>query len=205
MKKTIDLRAAACPDPVVETRRAMGRRGTNEITVILDNDASCDHVTRMARNEGWEVQVDDRGMGEFIVTLKRSGGGSGPAEVSGPEPSTDASADGSILPVLVESDGIGGGSEELGRMLMRAFVGSLREASPGPTHLIFMNRGVFLTTEGSLLLGDLKELESEGVSVLSCQTCLDYFKLMDGLRVGRAADMTEIVSLLLSSSRPFKI
>ncbi len=69
--KPIDLRGRACPDPVVEMRRLMKDRDTREITVILDDDASCDIVTLMARKEGWEVQVDDRGMGEFIVTLRR--------------------------------------------------------------------------------------------------------------------------------------
>ena len=69
--KTIDLKSGACPDPVAEARRIMKELDANEITIILDSDAFCDHITRMARNEGWEVQVDDRGMGEFIVTLKR--------------------------------------------------------------------------------------------------------------------------------------
>jgi len=198
--KTIDLRGRACPAPVVETRRIMDGRDTDEITVILDNDASCDNVTRMARNEGWEVQVDDRGMGEFIVTLRRGEGRGERAGDSGGSPAA-ACRDGAIITVLVGSDGLGGGNEELGRMLMRAFVKTLREAAPRPTHVLFLNRGVFLTTEGSVLLDDLKELEKQGVAVLSCGTCLDYFKLKGSLRVGKVTNMLEIVSLLLQSDR----
>ena len=65
--------------------------------------------------------------------------------------------------VLITADTIGKGDEELARILMRSFLKCLKEASPLPSAIHFLNRGVFLTTEGSDLLDDLRELAGQGV------------------------------------------
>jgi intracellular sulfur oxidation DsrE/DsrF family protein len=59
--------------------------------------------------------------------------------------------------------------------------------------LLFVNSGVFLTTEGSESLEALKELEKRGVEILSCGTCLDYYHLKEKLMVGKVTNMFEIV------------
>jgi AICAR transformylase/IMP cyclohydrolase PurH len=61
---------------------------------------------------------------------------------------------------------------------------------------MFLNRGIFLTTEGSEVLDVLKELEASGIEVMSCGTCLDYFHRKDGLQVGRISNMYETLEIL---------
>ena len=91
------------------------------------------------------------------------------------------------------------------------FVKTLKELDPRPERMIFANSGVRVTTEGSPpaggsdLIDDLKALERSGVEILSCGTCLDYYGLVDSLRVGRASNMYEIASSLLGAERVVKL
>jgi len=67
--------------------------------------------------------------------------------------------------------------------------------------MIFVNRGVYLTTSGSAELETIKTLEREGTAILSCGTCLDFYHLKDKLEVGQMSNMFEIASLLLEADR----
>jgi intracellular sulfur oxidation DsrE/DsrF family protein len=66
--------------------------------------------------------------------------------------------------------------------------------------IIFINAGVKLAAEGSDLLTVLKELEGLGVEVLSCGTCLDFFKLKEKLAAGKVTNMYDIVSSLVAAT-----
>jgi selenium metabolism protein YedF len=103
--------------------------------------------------------------------------------------------------VFVTSDQMGQGPEELGRILLRAFVKSCKELPTPPWRAIFVNSGISLTTEGSVLLDDLHELEAKGVEILSCGTCLDYFHAKEKLKAGRVSNMVEIVGSLAEADR----
>ena len=103
--------------------------------------------------------------------------------------------------VLFASDRVGEGPEELGRVLARSFVKTLREQGPLPWRLVFLNAGIALTTEGSPVVEDLRAMEAAGAEVLSCGTCLDYFHAKEKLLVGRVSNMREIVETLSQAGR----
>ena len=67
--------------------------------------------------------------------------------------------------------------------------------------IIFMNSGVFLTTEGSEVLEILQGLSQEGVQILSCGTCLDFYGIKDKLAVGEITNMYTAVEMLSSAER----
>ena len=52
-----------------------------------------------------------------------------------------------------------------------------------PKTMLFYNGGATLTTEDSDSLEDLKSLEAQGVEIMTCGTCLDYYGLKDKLAV----------------------
>ena len=105
------------------------------------------------------------------------------------------------LVVLFASDRIGDGPEELGRVLARSFVKTLREQGPLPWRMVFLNAGIALTTEGSVVAEDLQAMEAAGAEVLSCGTCLDYFHAKEKLLVGRISNMREIVETITQAGR----
>ena len=194
--KVIDVRGKPCPQPVVEARRAIDEGGAGPIRIILDDESSCENVARMARSRGWNVNVDDRGKGEYIITLSRGEEGEAAVRREGDPPEAPPRMDQGKIAVLVGRSTLGDGNAELGRLLMRSFIKTLAELSPPPAFILFVGSGVHLTTEGSDLLDDLGKLEAMGTALLSCGTCLDFFKLKESLKVGRVTNMFEIASIL---------
>lgn len=103
--------------------------------------------------------------------------------------------------VLITSDCLGTGNEELGKILMKAFLNTLWDHEPKPGKILFINRGVMLTTEGSEVLETLELLEKEGVEILSCGTCLVFYEIKDKLRIGKITTMPYTVDSLLSAAK----
>jgi selenium metabolism protein YedF len=101
--------------------------------------------------------------------------------------------------ILITSEVLGSGNDELGLLLMSRFLSGLEESRDKPAGLLFMNTGVRLVAEGSWALTHLKKLEQQGVDILACGTCLDFFELKDKIKVGKPTTMSNTVALLLSS------
>jgi selenium metabolism protein YedF len=100
---------------------------------------------------------------------------------------------------LVQSEGLGRGDEQLGSMLMASFLRLLGESEDKPNSLIFWNAGVRLLCHGSKVLEYLKQLEEQGVKLLACTTCLEYFDLIDKLAVGKPTTMAKSIQSMLNS------
>jgi selenium metabolism protein YedF len=100
---------------------------------------------------------------------------------------------------LIQSKSLGRGDDQLGRMLMANFLRLLGESKEKPETIIFWNAGVCLVCEGSNVLDHLKLLEDQGVEVLACTTCLEYFDLMNKLKTGRPTTMVKSIQSMLNS------
>lgn len=96
--------------------------------------------------------------------------------------------------ILCTADRLGKGDDGLGKKLLGNFLRTLPEMGDALWMLVFVNNGVTLTTEASELLDDLKALESAGVQILVCGTCLAHFNLREKKRVGETTNMVDIVS-----------
>lgn len=191
--KIIDCRNQACPSPVINVKKAL--EDHTEIQVILDDGAPHENVTRFARNRGYQVseQWDDT---SWRLTI------SGKADTISNTvlPPSDCNR---IL--LITSDRLGDGPEELGRLLMKNFIHTLLETGEMPAQIFFLNTGVFLTCEGSDVQEALGKLQGMGVEIFSCGVCLDFFKLKDKLRVGATTNMLVIVETLLTAGQVIKL
>ncbi|PID55368.1 sulfurtransferase-like selenium metabolism protein YedF [candidate division KSB3 bacterium] len=103
-----------------------------------------------------------------------------------------AAESGKIL-VLIATDQMGKGDEQLGRRLLETYITTLKELGTSLWQLIFVNGGVKLTSEDSPVLTAIKEYEAAGVVVLSCGTCMEHFGLTDKKAVGGVTNMLDIV------------
>jgi selenium metabolism protein YedF len=101
--------------------------------------------------------------------------------------------------ILIQSEVLGRGSDELGQILMSKFLGSLTESKDKPTRLVFWNTGVKLVAEGSWALAHLKKLEQQGVEILACGTCLDFFDLTKKQKVGKPTTMVNSIDFMLNT------
>ena len=70
--------------------------------------------------------------------------------------------------------------------------------------MIFYNGGAKITCEGSDSLEDLKNLESQGVEIVTCGTCLDYYGMKDKLAVGTVTNMYDIVESMNNACKIVK-
>ncbi len=100
--------------------------------------------------------------------------------------------------VLIISDRIGRGDDELGRVLMKNFLYSLARNAERPAAVMLMNDGVRLACTGSESLDDLQLLGEAGVAVKVCGTCLDFLGIKDELAVGTVGTMPDSVAALVA-------
>lgn len=197
MSETIDCRGLACPEPVLRVKAALEAAPAGAVSVRVDDPAARENVRRFAESQGCAVEVRDDGPGWIVTAVP--GGACAQAQAlaeseaaAAPEPTPTA--------VLITSDGLGP-DPELGKILLRAFLNTLGQASRRPAKLLFLNRGVFLTTEGSEVLEALAELERGGTEILSCGTCLEFLGRKGALRVGKVSNMYDTVETLTGSYR----
>jgi len=201
--KKIDCRGLACPQPVINTKKALEEVAPGAtLTVVVDNPAARENVTLLAQNAGHRVEVKENN-GEYVLSITRKGADqdlTGREEKSPVPGAVDKDRLGEVT-YLVTSNLFGQGSPDLGQVLMKSLFIALSEQAVPPSALIFLNTGVYLSTEGSPVIEQLQAMAGKGSTVLSCGTCLEYYKLKEKLAVGRVSNMYEIVELLAGAGR----
>lgn len=193
MATTVDVRGLPCPQPVIQTRKAMQQ--VDRIVTLVDNQTSVTNVSRMAEKAGWQVNVVPEGE-EYRIELAK---GAGLPQVE-PVVGKAEVATGPLV-LVVSAETMGRGQAELGDILMRGFFHTLGEVEPRPQTIIFFNTGVRLACEGSQVLDDLRALEALGIEMLVCGTCLGYFELTEELAVGQVSNMYDIAEAMLGAGR----
>jgi selenium metabolism protein YedF len=101
--------------------------------------------------------------------------------------------------IVINSDTMGHGSEELGKTLVGSFLRKLWAHDARPDAIVFYNTGVKLLTSDSDALDALHELHKNGTDLVACGTCVNYFNLQNTIGVGRISNMPEIVSILMDA------
>ncbi len=188
----LDCTGKTCPQPVIDTKALLDSTSPDQVTIAVDNEASRENVRRFLESRGYRVSIEQAGDRATLLGTKQAGGQTAQAE--GPKK----------VCAFVAGETMGRGNDELGAILMKSFLFSLKELTPLPWRILFVNAGVKLSCEGSELLPHLKELEDRGVELLSCGTCLDFYHLKEKLRVGKITNMFEIVSSLSESTAVLK-
>jgi sulfur relay (sulfurtransferase) complex TusBCD TusD component (DsrE family) len=97
------------------------------------------------------------------------------------------------LLILVTNEGMGNTEAELRHKLAGIYLRLLDENDMLPGAICFYADGVKLVVEGSPVLDHLRSLEGKGVHLVICKTCLDYFGILDRVRVGVVGGMPDII------------
>lgn len=192
----IDARGLACPQPVLKTREAM--QAAQPVVTLVDSDSARGNVQRMAEKAGWQVAVSREGE-EYRIEMNPPDRQEVPQFEQVPVGRAEVLAGPPVL--VVQTEAMGRGDKELGRLLMRSFFHTLGEVTPRPERIVLFNTGVKLACEGSPVLEDLCALEAEGIEIMACGTCLGYFELKEKLAVGRVSNMYEIAQTMLSAGK----
>ena len=181
----------ACPIPVVKTKNAIRElNGPGAVETLVDNEIAVQNLTKMANQKGYGVNSEMLEPGKFRVVMT-IGEGAQP-DTTPPEEETcvvTPSAGQKNTVVVISSSHMGSGSDELGSALMKGFLYVLNQQDSLPSTILFYNGGAALTCEGSASLEDIRSLQAQGVEILTCGTCLNYYGLTEKLRVGEVTNM----------------
>lgn len=187
--KTVDARRLACPQPVILTKKALDEGDFDELITIVDNATALENVKKLAQSKGCEFMVKEK-QGEYYIHIKKI---CSEAE--------EISMDQRDTVILISSNLFGKGDEQLGQVLMKSFMYTLTQLEGKIKSLIFINSGVFLTTEGSEVIDHLIAIQNREVKILSCGTCLDFYGLKEKLLVGNVSNMYTIVEQLTTAAK----
>ena len=55
----VDVRGFSCPIPVVTTRKAIEENPKQMITVLVDDTTAKENVSRLAKSEGYSVEIKE--------------------------------------------------------------------------------------------------------------------------------------------------
>ncbi|ANU45427.1 sulfurtransferase-like selenium metabolism protein YedF [Enterocloster clostridioformis] len=200
----LDERGKQCPRPVIDTKKALESCNPGEtVEVLVDNEIAVQNLSKMAASKGLSAVSEKISDNEFSVKIAVGQGVtpvSGVADDSGEEPvacQPDSRKKG--MTVVLSSNLMGHGDPELGKALMKGFVYALTQQDALPETILLYNSGAYLSCEGSDNLEDLKSLESQGVEILTCGTCLNFYGLSEKLQVGSVTNMYEIVERMTAA------
>lgn len=209
MMKQIDCRGLACPQPVLRAKDAL-EQGEKSFAILVDNEASRDNILRFGHSRNCQVEALTLEDGCFLLNFSAA-----PGKGATETPATDVPFDetdyqcaipekkvsGCNLVYAIGSDTMGRGSDELGWALLQTYISTIKEISPPPRRILFYNGGVRLVATPGKALEALQELEKNGVQILSCGTCLDFFKLGKNPLVGKSTNMFELMDSLVSADK----
>lgn len=199
-KINIECQGLPCPQPVIKCKDAIESDSPNEISIVVDNSAAQENVTRFLENNGYTASfsVTD---GEYLITGKKEINEQ--CEVMPVDEIAQVGNQKTL--VFIAADTIGSGDDELGAKLMYNFILTLKEMGNELWRIVMVNGGVKLSTPENPCMDELIKLEEAGVSVLVCGTCLEHFALMDKRGVGEITNMLDIVTSMQLSSKTIRV
>lgn len=190
IKNIIDCKGLNCPTPVINTKKYFDGIESGTAIVIVDNEVAKNNVEKFAGSNGYSFESKNKDINLFEIKINKG-------EAKGIEKENEYLVnEKQPLTILISSEELGSGSSELGAALMKSYLFALSEADVIPENLIFINGGVKLVVEDSLVLESIKKLKGRGTNVQSCGLCLDFYKLKDKLAVGEITNMYAIVEMM---------
>ena len=191
----------ACPIPVVKATQALREvKEAGTVEVHVDNEIAVQNLTKLASSKNLKSFAEKKADKLFVVTITVDGLVN---EDGNDGASCEADKRGNTV-VAIASEHLGHGEAELGKILMKGFLFAVSQLEELPKTILFYNGGAKLTVEGSASLEDLKNMEAQGVEILTCGTCLDFYGLKDKLAVGSVTNMYTIVEKLANADKVIK-
>lgn len=174
----LDFSGKACPIPVIETKKALINLAINdELEIIVDNEAAKENIQRLLKNLNQEFELNG-----FCFKLRKSEIKSSKDEAKQQE--------GIFLKSLKVGEG------ELGAMLLVGFLTAVKERKI--QKVVLINEAVFIACDDTHpAFNALKALNDDGVDILCCANCLNYFQVSP--KIGRSSNAVEIIDTLFET------
>jgi len=183
MSNVIDARGVNCPKPVLMAEEALNKIKEGSIKILVDNEPAVSNLKRFSTKNGFSAEVEKIDNYWSLTILKGY-----ECNIS----TDDTKADKKNLFVIFATDTFGK-DEKLGRILMKAYLETIKVYKELPDAMFFMNTAVRLTTIDDEIIPIIKDIENMGVEIFTCGTCLKHFNLEDQLKIGFRGTTNHIV------------
>jgi selenium metabolism protein YedF len=180
----IDARDQGCPKPVMMAEEALSKITEGIVEIIVDNEGSADNLAWFAKSNAFYSETTREGRDWKVKIVK--------GYTCAPATEKQSHITDKDLLLVIGTDTMGK-EEELGRILMKAYFETIRTYKQLPHTIFFLNAGVKLTTTNSEIYPILKEIETMGVEIYSCGTCLKHYGLESALKVGHRGTTNHII------------
>lgn len=197
--RIVDTKGQLCPSPLIATKRALKETAVGEsFTVLTDNQTSFNNLTRFLKDNYEDFQVSETA-GVWTLTITKT---TGDVTLAKAEEYCNSSVShfqkGNFIVVLA-SDKMGEGDDELGHLLMTNFIKALKDLDILPQKMVFYNSGVKLAANGSPVIEHLNDLEKMGVELLLCATCVNHYSIESIVGAGTLSNMYAIAEVMASA------
>ena len=194
--RIVDTKGLKCPVPIIETKKALKSSAAGETFELLtDNKTAFSNISRFLNDNRIKFSViENNEVWTFSITNEQ-----GTEIKTSPEEYCELPAEEKTtrnFSVVISSEIMGQGDDELGRRLMKSFFTALSCLDNLPAAIMFYNSGVKLTIDDSPVIDIIHEIENKGVEVLICGTCVEHFKLGEKIHIGQISDMYMITQKL---------
>lgn len=189
----VNAMGKVCPIPVIMTKKVLRENTAGEnILIRVDNEIATQNLTKMAAQLNIKSSVTKLNDAEYTVLYDFEGREA--CTIMNNATVLEQGTDEYV--VVINSDKMGCGDEELGKKLLENFVYALTEQDRIPKTIVLYNSGVRIATVNDKTISDLKTLQSKGTEVLACGLCLDFYGLKDKLQVGSPTNMYSITEIM---------
>ncbi|MGE4318765.1 MAG: sulfurtransferase-like selenium metabolism protein YedF [Deferribacterales bacterium] len=191
----IDARGIACPQPVLMMKAELDKIKEGVVTILVDNKGSSINVKNFCESNGCTVTVTEKD-GVFKIDAAKGY----TCDVVEKAESKEAN-----IVVFISGECVGSEEPELGKALMKGFIGNLKNVTPLLKTLILVNNSVRFVTVNEETVPMIQELVDMGVEVLACGACLNYFNLVDDLKTGKVTDAHTVASRLFAADKVVRL
>lgn len=188
--KTIDTRGKLCPMPLIIFKREIKDATEGEhIEILTDNDMACQNLIDYINELGiTPIKKEENGITKLSFTNSNTS-------------CKIIEAVQNEYIVILNSDTLGKGDEDLGRVLMKAFVNTIENLDKMPSKIICYNSGVKLLIKGNDTANTLEKLHKVmGIQIMACGTCIDFYGLKEKLIEHKVVNMFNILDLQSKAS-----
>ncbi len=191
--RVINCKGLICPMPLIETKKAIKEsKVSDKLVVEVDNETSFNNLSHFLNDNGLtfdytqeastyrlsfevkELAVKSNEMLNIVKPILNKGN----------------------YIVVIDSNSMGYGNEDLGKILIKGFINTLDQLENLPLEIICYNSGVTLAIKGSDTSQSMKKLESQGVKITLCGTCVDFYGIKDNIEIGTISNMLYIAGKL---------
>jgi tRNA 2-thiouridine synthesizing protein A len=190
----------------LRTKKLFDNPEMTSVEALVDDDVCVNNLQRLARSLKAHCEVQDK-KGYFAITLQRGA----KAEAAGTPPTHTheavvgagtAQTPGAVGTVIfLAKDTFGEGDPEFSKTLTNLFLQTLFESGHRPRAILMANTGVRLMAKDSAALKVLNDFKNEGVEVLACGLCVDFYKLKDEIPKEQITNMFAICEYLFAADK----